>query len=176
MTHRGYFIPPRPEKNPVEGQRASDDFVELRRSALEKYLVQLAMHPAIAQSDVSVVTLLPMHNGTCTFVNAARQSYLSLHWMLLCLVWLLLQCMPGTIIGAVHAWYGYCCCACLARFLLQCVNINLCNLKLATGAKAMWVCHVGLLCGSAMWVCRHVQLQSSTLPVMGVARIFGSMQ
>lgn len=53
VTHRGYFIPPRPEKNPVEGQRASDDFVELRRNALEKYLVQLAMHPAIAQSDVS---------------------------------------------------------------------------------------------------------------------------
>lgn len=51
VTHRGYFIPPRPEKNPVEGQRASDDFVELRRNALEKYLVQLAMHPAIAQSD-----------------------------------------------------------------------------------------------------------------------------
>ena len=23
LTHRGYFIPPRPEKNPVEGQRAS---------------------------------------------------------------------------------------------------------------------------------------------------------
>lgn len=23
LTHRGYFIPPRPEKNPVEGQRAN---------------------------------------------------------------------------------------------------------------------------------------------------------
>ena len=53
VTHRGYFIPPRPEKNPVEGQRASNDFVELRRHALEKYLIQLASHPAIVQSDVS---------------------------------------------------------------------------------------------------------------------------
>lgn len=55
VMHRGYFIPPRPEKNPVEGQRATDDFVELRRHALEKYLIQLALHPAIAQSDVSTL-------------------------------------------------------------------------------------------------------------------------
>ena len=53
VTHRGFFIPPRPEKNPVEGQRASEDFVEQRRIALEKYLIQLAVHPAIAESDVS---------------------------------------------------------------------------------------------------------------------------
>ncbi|DBB03248.1 TPA: hypothetical protein ACH3X3_010645 [Trebouxia sp. C0006] len=51
VTHRGYFIPPRPEKNPVEGQRATDEFVEVRRNALEKYIIQLAMHPAIVQSD-----------------------------------------------------------------------------------------------------------------------------
>ena len=56
VTHRGYFIPPRPEKNPMEGQRATDDFVELRRSALERYINQLALHPAIAQSDVSTYT------------------------------------------------------------------------------------------------------------------------
>ena len=55
VTHRGYFIPPRPEKNPVEGQRASNDFVELRRHALEKYLIQLASHPAIVQGDVSTL-------------------------------------------------------------------------------------------------------------------------
>ncbi|KAL3145148.1 hypothetical protein ABBQ38_001750 [Trebouxia sp. C0009 RCD-2024] len=57
VMHRGYFIPPRPEKNPVEGQRATDDFVELRRHALEKYLIQLALHPAIAQSDELLVFL-----------------------------------------------------------------------------------------------------------------------
>ncbi len=51
-THRGYFIPPRPEKNPVEGQRASADFVEGRRSALQHYLEQLAAHPVISQSEV----------------------------------------------------------------------------------------------------------------------------
>ena len=51
-THRGYFIPPRPEKNPVEGQRASADFVEGRRTALQHYLEQLAAHPVISQSEV----------------------------------------------------------------------------------------------------------------------------
>ena len=58
VTHRGYFIPPRPEKNPVEGQRASDEFLKLRCNALQKYLVQLALHPAIAQSDVSDIFVL----------------------------------------------------------------------------------------------------------------------
>ena len=63
VTHRGYFIPPRPEKNPVEGQRATDDFVELRRHALEKYLIQLALHPAIVQSDVSTMHHVPTHGA-----------------------------------------------------------------------------------------------------------------
>lgn len=60
MTHRGYFIPPRPEKNPVEGQRATDEFVEVRRNALEKYIIQLAVHPAIVQSDVSAAVQLSL--------------------------------------------------------------------------------------------------------------------
>ena len=51
-THRGYFIPPRPEKNTVEGQRASTDFLELRRVALERYLQQLATHPVLSASQV----------------------------------------------------------------------------------------------------------------------------
>ncbi len=52
VTHRGYFIPPRPEKNPVEGQRAQQDFVEQRRAALQHYLEQLAAHPALSRSEV----------------------------------------------------------------------------------------------------------------------------
>ena len=50
--YRGFFLPPRPEKNPVEGQRASEEFVEIRRAALEKYLNQLAAHPAVVRSEV----------------------------------------------------------------------------------------------------------------------------
>lgn len=50
-THRGYVIPPRPEKSPVEGQRASADFVEARRAALEHYLHQLAAHPVLSRSQ-----------------------------------------------------------------------------------------------------------------------------
>lgn len=49
---RGYFVPPRPEKNAVEGQRMSDAFVEERRLALQKYLQKLAAHPAIGPSEV----------------------------------------------------------------------------------------------------------------------------
>lgn len=40
MSHRGYFIPPRPEKK-LEGQLdASPEFVEERRDALEKWMRQ----------------------------------------------------------------------------------------------------------------------------------------
>lgn len=49
---RGYFVPPRPEKNAVEGQRMSDNFVEERRASLQKYLQKLAAHPVIGPSDV----------------------------------------------------------------------------------------------------------------------------
>jgi len=48
---RGYFVPPRPEKNAVEGQRMSDAFIEDRRSSLEKYLRKLASHPVIGPSE-----------------------------------------------------------------------------------------------------------------------------
>lgn len=53
MTQRGYFVPPRPEKNVVEGQRMTKDFIEARRAALEKFLMKLASHPVISQSAVS---------------------------------------------------------------------------------------------------------------------------
>lgn len=49
---RGYFLPPRPEKNAVEGQRMKDSFIEERRISLEKYLNRLAAHPVIGASDV----------------------------------------------------------------------------------------------------------------------------
>ena len=45
-------MPPRPDKNLVEGQRAAKGFVELRRISLERYLQQLAAHPALASSKV----------------------------------------------------------------------------------------------------------------------------
>jgi len=49
--YRGYFAPPRPEKNAVEGQRQTDAFVEERRTALQRYLQRLAGHPVIGRSD-----------------------------------------------------------------------------------------------------------------------------
>ncbi|ONK77125.1 uncharacterized protein A4U43_C02F3350 [Asparagus officinalis] len=50
-SYRGYFIPPRPDKSLVESQvMQKQEFVEQRRSALEKYLVKLAAHPELKQS------------------------------------------------------------------------------------------------------------------------------
>ncbi|KAK1264570.1 Sorting nexin 2B [Acorus gramineus] len=51
-SYRGYFVPARPDKSVVEGQvMQRQDFVEQRRSALEKYLRRLAEHPAIGRSE-----------------------------------------------------------------------------------------------------------------------------
>ena len=41
----------------MEGQRASEEFVEVRRVNLQRYLNQLAAHPVIGQSQVE--TLVP---------------------------------------------------------------------------------------------------------------------
>ncbi|KAJ0978345.1 hypothetical protein J5N97_013819 [Dioscorea zingiberensis] len=51
-AYRGFFIPPRPDKSVVESQvMQKQEFVEQRRSALEKYLWRLACHPMIGRSD-----------------------------------------------------------------------------------------------------------------------------
>ncbi|KAG7949372.1 hypothetical protein I3843_13G059100 [Carya illinoinensis] len=51
-SYRGLFIPPRPDKSVVESQvMHKQEFVELRRVALEKYLRRLAAHPVIKRSD-----------------------------------------------------------------------------------------------------------------------------
>ncbi|RRT34927.1 hypothetical protein B296_00048077, partial [Ensete ventricosum] len=51
-AYRGFFIPPRPDKNLVDSQiMQKHEFVENRRLALEKYLRRLAEHPVIGKSD-----------------------------------------------------------------------------------------------------------------------------
>lgn len=51
-SYRGFFIPPRPDKNVVESQvMQKQEFVEQRSAALEKYLRRLAAHPVIKKSD-----------------------------------------------------------------------------------------------------------------------------
>ena len=51
-SYRGFFIPPRPDKNVMESQlMQKQEFVEQRRSALEKYLRRLAGHPVVGKSD-----------------------------------------------------------------------------------------------------------------------------
>lgn len=51
-SHRGFFIPLRPDKNVVDSQMMQkQEFVEQRRAALEKYLCKLAAHPVIQKSE-----------------------------------------------------------------------------------------------------------------------------
>ncbi|KAK1271736.1 Sorting nexin 2B [Acorus gramineus] len=51
-SYRGCFVPARPDKGVVEGQvMQRQDFVEQRRSALERYLRRLAAHPAVGRSE-----------------------------------------------------------------------------------------------------------------------------
>ncbi|KQK10390.1 hypothetical protein BRADI_2g53790v3 [Brachypodium distachyon] len=50
-THRGLFIPPRPDKSIVEGQvMQRHDFVNQRCAALQRYLCRLAAHPTVGRS------------------------------------------------------------------------------------------------------------------------------
>lgn len=69
-SYRGFFIPPRPDKNVVESQvMQKQEFVEQRRIALEKYLRRLVAHPVIKKSDelkvfLSVQGRLPLATST----------------------------------------------------------------------------------------------------------------
>jgi hypothetical protein len=70
---RGYFVPPRPEKNAVEGQRMADAFIEERRSALERYLSTLAAHPTIAASEVGSFIHSFIHHHQLIQLNQLNQ-------------------------------------------------------------------------------------------------------
>ena len=47
----------------MEGQRASADFVEARRAALEHYLRQLAAHPVLSRSQARPLPCTPSPLG-----------------------------------------------------------------------------------------------------------------
>lgn len=50
QTHRGYFIPPRPEKSVEGSMSASKEFIDMRMLSLDIYLKKLAKHPVLRQS------------------------------------------------------------------------------------------------------------------------------
>ncbi|KAF3433332.1 hypothetical protein FNV43_RR24434 [Rhamnella rubrinervis] len=51
-SYRGFFVPVRPDKGTVDSQvMQMGQFVEQRKSALEKYLNKLASHPVIRKSE-----------------------------------------------------------------------------------------------------------------------------
>jgi len=49
LTHKGYFVPPRPEKKPLAS--SNDDFVRDRTLQLHNYLARLAKHPVLKHSE-----------------------------------------------------------------------------------------------------------------------------
>ncbi|KAG9455228.1 hypothetical protein H6P81_008132 [Aristolochia fimbriata] len=58
-SYRGFFIPPRPDKNVVESQvMQKQEFVKQRQAALEKYLSRLVGHPVIGKSEELKVFLM----------------------------------------------------------------------------------------------------------------------
>ncbi|XP_068634371.1 sorting nexin 2B-like [Aristolochia californica] len=58
-SYRGFFIPPRPDKNVVESQvMQKQEFVKQRQAALEKYLARLVAHPVIGKSEELKVFLM----------------------------------------------------------------------------------------------------------------------
>ncbi|KAJ6818722.1 sorting nexin 2B-like [Iris pallida] len=70
-SHRGLFVPPRPDKSTVESQTTAQpgEFLERRRAALERYLRRLAEHPVLGRSEELRVFLraegrLPMAGPT----------------------------------------------------------------------------------------------------------------
>ncbi|KAJ8509996.1 hypothetical protein OPV22_000430 [Ensete ventricosum] len=75
-TYRGYFVPQRPDKSVVEGQvMHRHEFVEQRRSAIEKYLNRLAAHPAIGKSDeLRVFLRMPVKSPSPSTEVASRMS------------------------------------------------------------------------------------------------------
>ncbi|GAB4824150.1 hypothetical protein N2152v2_011196 [Parachlorella kessleri] len=70
-SHRGYFVFPRPDKNSLEGQvwppsvrllrgiakMGKKDFIETRRTDLDRYLNKLAQHPAVGRCEALKVFL-----------------------------------------------------------------------------------------------------------------------
>ena len=48
-AHRGFFVPPRPEKDALASS-SDQEFVEFRRHLLEQWLNRLAQHPVLASS------------------------------------------------------------------------------------------------------------------------------
>ncbi|XP_071697657.1 sorting nexin 2B-like [Rutidosis leptorrhynchoides] len=88
-AHRGFFIPPRPDKSVVESQvMQKQEFVEQRRNALEKYLQRLSDHPVIKLSDELRVflqiqgrlPLLPTVPVTSRMIDGAAKLSKQLLW------------------------------------------------------------------------------------------------
>ncbi|XP_074591128.1 sorting nexin 2A-like [Curcuma longa] len=75
-AYRGYFIPQRPDKSVVEGQVMQKlEFVEQRRSAMEKYLNRLAAHPVIGRSnELRIFLRLPGNSLLPVSTEASSRS------------------------------------------------------------------------------------------------------
>lgn len=64
-SHRGYFLPLRPDKqhSPLEQQAADSGFVVERARELEHWLCALQAHPVVGASQVGPASCLKMALG-----------------------------------------------------------------------------------------------------------------
>lgn len=74
VTHRGYFVPPRPEKHVAQGNKLSAKFVDKRRAALQHYLKRLSGHRCAAASSHSLICAVHKCDRRQTLVGAASGS------------------------------------------------------------------------------------------------------
>ena len=52
VTHPGYIVPPRPNRNALEGARMQARFIEERSAGCHRFLNKLAVHPVLGDSEV----------------------------------------------------------------------------------------------------------------------------
>uniref|UniRef100_A0A0D9V7B7 PX domain-containing protein n=1 Tax=Leersia perrieri TaxID=77586 RepID=A0A0D9V7B7_9ORYZ len=73
-THRGFFVPARPDKSVLEGQVMQPrDFVSQRCAALQRYLGRLAAHPTIGRS-ADLRAFLTELSGISTYEGESPRS------------------------------------------------------------------------------------------------------
>jgi len=71
LSHRGYFVPPRPDKTIIDGSlRNRRGFDQTRADELDRYLRRLAAHPRIRESQ-----------ELCTFLQASGDLPASREWL-----------------------------------------------------------------------------------------------
>ncbi len=97
VTHRGYFVFPRPDKSVVEGQIGKKDFVEQRRGALEKYLQKLATHAVVATSEARMPFKSAFDGGSESLCGHCVRTVIKplINWLNCAMLWITLSVLDA---------------------------------------------------------------------------------